>query len=130
MMQECTVLRYILFFFWQRLLILGANPNIVSCKKKSDACDLYNDIVNAIFHCVLNDDSDILKSVCETTLHTIDWTAVDYKGRTVLSRIIDINENFGFKNLTTLDYLVKQMGTTLFKKVVEIPDNEGKFCYN
>jgi hypothetical protein len=116
------------FVVKQRLLVLGANPNIASCKRKADACDLYNDIVNAIFHCVLNDDSDILKAICETTLHTIDWTAVDSKGRTVLSRIIDVNDGFGYKNLTTLDYLAKQMGTTLFKKVVEIPDHEGKFC--
>ncbi|KAI8333682.1 ankyrin repeat-containing domain protein [Chlamydoabsidia padenii] len=106
-----------------RLLALGANPNIKSCKKKIEPTDLYNDTVNAIFHCVLNDDLYILKTVCEATQHDIDWTTVDSNGRTIFSRVVNINDNYGYKNTSILDYLVGHIGESLYKKVVEIPDH-------
>lgn len=88
--------------------------------------DLYNDIVNAVFHCVLNDDFDIFKVLCETSQHDIDWAAVDSEGRTILSRIIDVDDGYGFKNDVILNYLVKHIGKARFKTIAEIPDHHGK----
>ncbi|CAO3595612.1 unnamed protein product [Absidia cylindrospora] len=108
-----------------RLLVLGADPNIASCKKKLEPTDLYNDVVNALFHCILNDDFDILEVLCKTTQYDIDWAAVDSEGRTIFSRIVDVDNGYGYKNDAILDYIVKHIGKTRFKKIVEIADHHG-----
>ncbi|KAI9309588.1 ankyrin repeat-containing domain protein [Cunninghamella echinulata] len=109
-----------------QLLALDANPNVISCTKYSKPSGLYNDKVNALFHCVLHDDLEILKLICKSSQHDIDWNARDSNGCTIISRIVNINDGYGYQHTEALEFISKHLTKSQFKKLIEVPDKKGK----
>lgn len=81
--------------------------------------------MNAIFHCILHDDLDILKLICKSSHYPIDWTVKDSKGRTLITRIVNINDGYGYQHTEILEFISTQLSKAQFKKLIEIPDENG-----
>ncbi|ORX52742.1 ankyrin [Hesseltinella vesiculosa] len=107
-----------------RLLSLGADPNVESCSSDT-GYDLYNEPVNALFHAMLQDDIEAFKMMVKSSKHTIDWEATDRDGRTLFSRMAGIGYGYSYKHLVFFEYLITVLDKPAFKKIIEIPTNKG-----
>ncbi|KAI8149897.1 ankyrin repeat-containing domain protein [Fennellomyces sp. T-0311] len=110
----------------ERLLELGADPNVASCRTSANDRkdkDLYQwGPLNAIFHAVAQNDFSILQIICRKTKHEINWRATDDQGRTIISFLV--GSGYSHENVEILKFLANTLESD-FNLIADIPDNKG-----
>ncbi|KAI9264234.1 hypothetical protein BDA99DRAFT_51448 [Phascolomyces articulosus] len=111
----------------ERLLELGANPNVASCRKTTSKKGENMDLIqwgplNAIFHAVAQNDLTALQTICHKTKHNIDWKATDNDGRSIVSFLICTH--YSHENTDILKFIVETTESD-FDALAELADKKG-----
>ncbi|KAI9257420.1 ankyrin repeat-containing domain protein [Sporodiniella umbellata] len=135
------------YLITERLLLLGANPNVESCSRYSrPGFSTFTKTpkanIPAILHAILQNNLEIVLLICQKSTVAIDWMWRDHQGRNMLSYLFGVNNGYSTENVFLLDYIKVAMGSETFCVALQAQDNQmntaltyalrrpNKFYYN
>ncbi|CAO3639521.1 unnamed protein product [Cunninghamella echinulata] len=108
----------------KQLIGFGADPNLRSCSSNiTGLFEIYNEPLNAVFHCVFNRKYDLLKEIASLCPY-INWKDQDKLGRTVIAYLVTAN----FPYFRDTSSIIKDIANTIgsnYLDVINIADHEG-----